>query len=78
MLPLVEALIEKTYWHRQRLARKFSKTISRLGKGEFRLNVLDPDAGLSSRKPNYWNLSMKNSSADPPGIPRFGKDLSPN
>jgi hypothetical protein len=46
MLPLVEALIEKTYWHRQRLARKFSKTIGRLGKGEFRLNVLDPDAPI--------------------------------
>jgi hypothetical protein len=46
MLPLAEALIEKTYWHRQRLFRKFSKTISRLGKGEFRLNVLDPDAPI--------------------------------
>jgi hypothetical protein len=46
MLPLVEALIEKTGYHRSKLAKKFSKTIRALGKGQFRLNVLDPNAPI--------------------------------
>jgi hypothetical protein len=46
MLPLVEALIKNTHQCRLKHFRKFSKTIRRLGKGEFRLNVTDPNAPI--------------------------------
>jgi hypothetical protein len=46
MIPLVDGLIEKTNYHRQKYAKKFSKDVVKLGKGEFRLNVLDQTAPL--------------------------------
>ena len=46
MAPLVEALIEKTNYHRQRLGKKYAKAISNLGKGQFRFNVADPNAPI--------------------------------
>jgi hypothetical protein len=49
MVPLVEALIEKTSWHRSKFAKKYSKTVRNLGKGEFRLNVTDPNAPIFVR-----------------------------
>jgi len=49
MLPLVDALIKKTGYHRSRLAKKYAKTIRNLGKGEFRLNVTDPNGPIFVR-----------------------------
>ena len=46
MLPLVKTLIEKTSWHRSKFAKKYVKTILNNGKGEFRLNVTDPNAPI--------------------------------
>jgi hypothetical protein len=46
MRDLLEALIEKTNYHRSKLANKFTKTLRKLGKGQFRLNVADPSALL--------------------------------
>jgi hypothetical protein len=49
MAPLVNGLIEKTNYHRRKYAKKFSKQIVGLGKGEFRLNVVDPAAPLFTK-----------------------------
>jgi hypothetical protein len=49
MNPLVDALIEKTDYHRLRLSRKLKNHVLPLGIGEFRLNVVDPEAPLFSR-----------------------------
>jgi hypothetical protein len=49
MIPLVDALIEKTNYHRLRFARKLKNHVLPLGIGEFRLNVVDPQAPLFSR-----------------------------
>jgi hypothetical protein len=49
MIPLVESLIEKTNYRRQKYAKRFSKEIAKLPKGEFRLNVADPAAPLFTR-----------------------------
>jgi hypothetical protein len=46
MKDLVEALITKTNYHRSKLANKFAKTLQKLGKGQFRLNVADRSAPL--------------------------------
>ena len=39
MQPMVNGLIDKTNYYRRKYQKKFSKHITRLGKGEFRLNV---------------------------------------
>jgi hypothetical protein len=44
--PLVNALIEKTNYHRFKYAKQFTKSIRKLGKGEFRLNVVDPSSAV--------------------------------
>ena len=49
MAKLVESLIEKTNYHRQKHAKKFGREVAKLGKGEFRLNVLDPTAPLFTK-----------------------------
>jgi hypothetical protein len=46
MSRLVEALIEKTNYYRSKHTKKFTNTIRKLGKGDFRLNVVDPSAPL--------------------------------
>jgi hypothetical protein len=46
MIPLVKALIEKTNYHRERLANKYAKAVSKLGEGEYRFNVADPNAPI--------------------------------
>ena len=46
MSRLVEALIEKTNYYRSKHTKKFTNTIRKLGKGDFRLNVVDPCAPL--------------------------------
>ena len=59
MLPLVEALIKNTHQCRLKHFRKFSKTIRRLGKGEFRLNVTDPNAPVFVRLSEAEKLVRK-------------------
>jgi hypothetical protein len=49
MAPLVNGPIEKTNYHRHKYAKKLSKQIAGLGKGEFRFNVLDPAAPLFTK-----------------------------
>jgi hypothetical protein len=67
MSPLVEALIEKTNYHRLKYAKKFNKTVLNLGKGEFRLNVVDSSAPiflkLSKAQKLVWQ--KKKNSLDP-------------
>jgi hypothetical protein len=46
MLPLAEALIEKTDYYRAKYEVKFAKQIHELPKGQFRLNVVDSDGPL--------------------------------
>ena len=46
MVPLVEALIQKTNYHRSKFAKKYANAVRKLGKGEFRLNVVDPDGPM--------------------------------
>lgn len=46
MRDLVEDLIKKTNYHRSKLANKFTKTLRKLGKGQFRLNIANPTAPL--------------------------------
>jgi hypothetical protein len=43
---LVEALIEKTNYYRSKHTKRFTNTIRKLGKGSYRLNVVDPSAPL--------------------------------
>jgi hypothetical protein len=49
MQPLVNGLIDKTNYHRRKYAKKFSKEVAQLGKGEFRLNVVDSAAPLFAK-----------------------------
>ena len=49
MRPLVNSLIDKTNYRRQKYQKKFGKEVAKLGKGEFRLNVLDPAAPLFTK-----------------------------
>jgi hypothetical protein len=44
--PLVQELIKKTNYYRTKHGKKFANTIRKLGKGDFRLNVVDPSAPL--------------------------------
>jgi hypothetical protein len=46
MLPLVDALIEKTKDHRSKLVEKYANAVRNLGKDEFRLNVVDPNGPM--------------------------------
>jgi hypothetical protein len=46
LIPLVKELIEKTNYHRIKHAKQFARPLSKLGKGEFRLNVIDPTAPI--------------------------------
>jgi hypothetical protein len=68
MKDLVEALIEKTNYHRSKLANKFTKTFLKLGKGQFRLNVADPaalsilsDAEMLIRKQKKSALDLRST-----------------
>jgi len=50
MRPLVDQLIEKTGYHKDKLAKKFNRYFSQSKNiGEYRLNVLDPAAPIFSR-----------------------------
>jgi hypothetical protein len=46
MSPLAQELIKKTNYYRTKHGKKFTNTILKLGKGDFRLNVEDPSAPL--------------------------------
>jgi hypothetical protein len=67
MRHLVEALITKTDYHRLKHANKFAKTLRKLGKGEFRLNVVDPSAPLFQKLSGAEKLvrRQKKSVLDP-------------
>jgi hypothetical protein len=61
MIPLIDALIKKTNYHRLRFARKLKNRVLPLGIGEFRLNVLDPEAPLFSRLTETQKLARGKS-----------------
>jgi hypothetical protein len=46
MSPLVESLVKKTNYYRSKHAKRFTNIIRKHGKGDFRLNVVDPSAPI--------------------------------
>ena len=55
------------YYHRSKLANKFTKTLRKLGKGQYRLNVADPAASLFQKLSDAEMLirKQKKSALDP-------------
>jgi len=64
---LVDELITKTNFHRSKFAKKFTKHLQKLGKGEFRLNIADPAAPLFQKLSDAEMLvrEQKKSVLDP-------------
>jgi len=67
MKDLVDELITRTNFHRSKFAKKFTKPLQKLGKGEFRLNIADPAAPLFQKLSDAEMLvrKQKKSALDP-------------